>query len=236
MLAKADHFELALEDSLRSVAADPNDPEALAGLVKTALILKKPGAALKALETATTPDGLVARSQLLAAEGRRDDAIDLARRAAQASPIGLEQLASLYADSTDTVQLDATVAALQKAAPDRAATAFYAAVAAFLHADAAGAVAHAKQAIAIDPNFTPTYDLIGAAYTRLGQLDPARQAFKTSLSFDAHDSTAYENLGILELNAGNRAVAAKYFAEALWLVPDSPTARQGLAQAHAFLK
>ena len=88
-----------------------------------------------------------------------------------------------------------------------------------------------RRAIAIDPNYAPTYDLIGAAYTKLNQLDPARQAFQKSLSFDAHDSTAYENLGVLELNAGNRAAAAKYFAEALWLVPDSRVARQGLAQS-----
>jgi Flp pilus assembly protein TadD len=104
------------------------------------------------------------------------------------------------------------------------------AVAAFLHGDAGAAVVAAERAIAIDPNYTPTYDLAGAAYTRLGRLDPARQAFQKSLSFDAHDSTAYENLGVLELNAGNRALAAKYFAEALWLVPESQTARQGLAR------
>ena len=58
----------------------------------------------------------------------------------------------------------------------------------------------------------------------------ARQAFEKSLSFNAHDSTAYENLGILALNAGYRAAAAKYFAEALWLAPDSQVSRQGLAQ------
>ena len=99
----------------------------------------------------------------------------------------------------------------------------------FIHGDANKAVARGQRAIAIDPNYAPTYDPIGAAY-KLNQLEPARQAFQKSLSFDAHDSTAYENLGVLELNAGNRALAARYFAEALWLVPDSPTARQGLAQ------
>jgi Flp pilus assembly protein TadD len=129
------------------------------------------------------------------------------------------------------VQLDAAVAELRKLAPDRASTAYYAAAAAFIHGDANQAVARAQKAIAIDPNYAPTYDLIGAAYTKLNQVEPARQAFQKSLSFDAHDSTAYENLGVLELNSGNRALAARYFAEALWLVPDSPTARQGLAQA-----
>ena len=65
----------------------------------------------------------------------------------------------------------------------------------------------------------------------MAQVPLARQAFDKSLSFNAHDSTAYENLGILALNAGYRDVAVNYFAEALWLDPGSQVARQGLAQA-----
>ena len=141
------------------------------------------------------------------------------------------QLASLYADAADTVRLDETVAALRKEQPTRASTFYYAAVAAFLHGNAIEAADLAEHAIEIDPNYTPTYDLVGAAYTKLGKIAEAKRAFQKSLSFDAHDSTAYENLGVIELNAGNRGAAAKYFAEALWLVPDSQTARQGLAQA-----
>jgi spermidine synthase len=230
MLAKADHYQLAFDDYLRAIAQEPGDPAALDGLVKAALILKKPGAALNGLNQSNSAAGLVARSKLLSADGKRDEALAILREADR-SPLVLEQLASLHAESADSLQLDATVAELRRAAPQLAATEYYAAVAAFLHGDANDAVSSARRAIAIDPDYAPTYDLIGAAYTRLGQLEPARQAFKKSLSFDAHDSTAYENLGVLELNAGNRAAAAKYFAEALWLVPDSQTARQGLAQA-----
>ena len=233
MLAKADHHELALEDYLRSVELDPNDQAALDGLVKSAIILRRAGAVVVRLKADATasPQTRVAVSKLLAADGRRDEAIALARAASTQSPLGYEQLASLYADTADTVQLDAAVADMRRVAPERAATHFYAAVAAFLHGDASAAVEEARRAIAIDPDYTATYDLIGAAYTRLGQFDPARQAFNKSLEFDAHDSTAYENLGVLELNAGNRAAAAKYFAEALWLVPESQTSRQGLARA-----
>jgi Flp pilus assembly protein TadD len=183
------------------------------------------------LKADTTPSDArkVAISKLMAATGARDEAIAVAQTANSAT--GLEQLASLYADSADTIRLDETVAELRKAAPNHAATEFYAAVAAFLHGNAAEAVQIARKAIDIDPNYAPTYDLIGAAYTKLGQLDAARDAFKKSLSFDAHDSTAYENLGILELQAGNRAQAARYFAEALWLVPDSKVAFRGMAEA-----
>ena len=231
MLAKADHFQLAMDDYVRAIRRDPGDSAAVDGLVKTALILKKPGEALDAIGNADTAEAKVARSKLLAADGKRDDAISLARQSAETSPLGLEQLAALFADAADTVQLDAAVAGLRKAAPNRASTEYYAAVAAFLHGDATEAAARAERAIAIDPSYAPTYDLIGAAYTQLDRLEPARQAFHKSLAFDAHDSTAYENLGVLELNAGNRAAAAKYFAEALWLVPESAISREGLRRA-----
>jgi spermidine synthase len=225
MMAKADHFQIAFDDYSRAVAA--GDATAVDGFVKTALILKKAGEALGRLNGANK----VAQSKLLAAEGRRDEARALFNDDDLSSASGLQQMAELFADAGDTVQLDATVTKLRSIAPALAATEYYAAVAAFLHGDAPAAVSAAQRAITIDPNYAPTYDLIGAAYTKLGQLDPARQAFQKSLSFDAHDSTAYENLGVLELNAGNRALAARYFAEALWLVPESQTARQGLAQA-----
>jgi tetratricopeptide (TPR) repeat protein len=238
MLTRADVHQQAYADYTRALAVDPNNTIVLDGLVKGALLLQKASEALTHVTVDTpetrTPARLVARSKLLAANSLRDDAIAAAREAvvlAPQSPIGLEQLASLFADSGDTVQLDAAVTELRRVAPQRAATEFYAAVAAFLHGDADAAVASAERALALDANYTPTYDLIGAAYTRLGRLDPARQAFQKSLSFDAHDSTAYENLGVLEFNAGNRSLAAKYFSEALWLVPDSRTARQGLAQS-----
>ena len=234
MLARADHHELAIDDYLTALSHDPDDFAALEGLVKSALITRKAAEVLTRLEArpGASAQRLVARSKLLAADHKRDEAIAAAREAAALAPaIGLDQLAALFADSADTIQLDATVAELMKVAPDRAATWYFRAVAAFLHGDANGAVTSAGRAIAIDPNYAPTYDLIGAADTKLAQLEPAREAFKKSLSFDAHDSTAYENLGVLELNAGNRALAARYFAEALWLVPDSVTARHGLTAA-----
>ena len=231
MLARADHFQPAMDDYRRAINYGSSDAAALDGLVKMAVILKRPADALNAIGTADTAERMVARSKLLAADGKRDEALAVARDAAARFPIGLEQLASLLADSGDTVQLDATVAGLRQMAPHKASTEYYAAVAAFLHGDATNAVAAAERAIAIDPDYAPTYDLIGAAYVKLNQLDRAREAFHKSLSFDAHDSTAYENLGVLELNAGNRALAARHFAEALWLVPESAVSREGLRRA-----
>jgi tetratricopeptide (TPR) repeat protein len=99
-----------------------------------------------------------------------------------------------FADSGDTIQLDATVAELRKVAPDRHRRRITPPSRPFLHGDVNEALARAQKAIALDPHYAPTYDLAGAAYTKLDQLELARQAFRKSLSFDAHDSTAYENL------------------------------------------
>jgi Flp pilus assembly protein TadD len=236
MYAKADAFQLAYNDYRQTVTVNPNDPIALEGIVRAAKITQQASEALANLRVDDRPksaEWFVARSKLQAVTGAHDDAIASARQAASKSPLGLEQLASLFADSGDTVQLDSTVAELRTAAPNAAATEYYAAVAKFLHGDANEAAHLAERAIGIDPNYTASYDLVGAAYTKLGRVEAARHAFERSLSFDAHDSTAYENLGVLELNAGHRAAARNYFAEALWLVPDSQTARQGLAQSRA---
>jgi spermidine synthase len=234
MMARADHHDLAIDDYLAALKATPDDAVALEGLVRSALITRQAAEVLQRLGSDrrdASAAWLVARSKLLAANDQRDEAIAAAREAAATSPAGLEQLASLYADSGDTVQLDATVAELRQVAPNQASTVYYAAVAAFLHGHAVAAADLAERAIEIDSNYTPTYDLIGAAYTKLGKIAEAKRSFQKSLSFDAHDSTAYENLGVIELNTGNRAQAAKYFAEALWLVPDSQVSREGLARA-----
>jgi Flp pilus assembly protein TadD len=209
--------------------------------VRTAIMTKRGADALSwltAFTTRQTPSAavLVARSKLLASIDARGDALQSARDAAQLSPpqaIAFEQLASLHADAGDIAQLDAAVTQLQRLAREHAATHYYAAVALFLRGNAAGAVERAQAAVRIDPAYAAVYDLIGAAFTKLDDVPRARDAFLTSLRYDAHDSAAYANLGVLELAAGHRAAAANYFAEALWLDAESPLAREGLARATA---
>jgi tetratricopeptide (TPR) repeat protein len=164
--------------------------------------------------------------------GVADGAVAAAQQAGKGGNIaGVEQLASVYANAGKLAELDATVETLRRVAPDRAATAYFAAVSAFLHGQFADAVKLADRAVAADPAYAAVYDLAGAADTKLGDLKRARAAFETSLHFNAHDSSAYANLGLLELSAGNRAEAARDFSEALWLDPQSAPAREGLTQA-----
>jgi Flp pilus assembly protein TadD len=118
-----------------------------------------------------------------------------------------------------------------RVAAHRPATHYFAAVSRFLRGEAEESVGLAEHAIALDAAYAPVYDLLGAAYTKLGRPDDAREVFQISLGFDAHDSTAYTNLGLLELASGNRSAAVRYFAEALWLEPASKVASEGLARA-----
>ncbi len=238
MFAQSDVHTRAYDDFQRALTLDPDDRAALDGMVRSAVLLTRSADAatwLTSLGSDHPPSTArtVATSQLLAASGHRADALAVAREAAAATPpplAALTQIASLLADAGDVTGLDAAVAALRHAAPDAAATGYYQAVAAILRDDVHGALAHAQRAIATDPSYAPVYDLAGAAYTKLGDPDRARAMFERSLSFDAHDSTAYTNLGLLALAAGHRTEARHRFAEALWLDPGSTTARAGLAR------
>jgi spermidine synthase len=240
MLAKADVYQMAYDDYVRALTLDPHDRDALNGLVRIAVLTKRGADALAWVKSLTAgkgaenPEVQVALSKLMSASGNTEEAVAIARQAASQRPVpaaALEQLASLQADAGELSALDSTATALREAAPQGPAGYYYAGAAAFMRGDTSAAVQLGRQSIERDPNYAPVYDLLGAAYTKLQQPDEARAAFEKSLAFDAHDSTAYTNLGVLELGLGRRHEAARYFAEALWLTPDSPVARQGLAES-----
>ena len=239
MMWKADMHALAYDDYVKALTADRSDTIALDGLVRVAIADRRGSDALAWIKSLSekqpaTVDTLVAQSRLLAAVDAKPDALDKANNAVRLdrkSPKALEQLASLHADAGELAALEAAVAALHDAAPNAAAGYYYDAAGRLLKDDAAGAVESAKRAIAADPNYTATYDLLGAACTKLNRAADAREAFQKSLAFDAHDSAAYTNLGLIDLTSGDRAAAANHFAEALWLAPESKTARDGLTRA-----
>lgn len=239
MLVRSDMHSAAYDDFVRALTLDIDDRPSLDGIVREALLGRRVSDALswvRGLAMNTTPSAAVrtAISKLYAANAMSVDALIEAREAAAADPSSVEareQIASLLADAGDATALAAAVEELRRVAPDRAVTYFYGAVVAFLNGKPEETITLGRRAIAADASFAPVHDLVGAAHTKLGQLQEARDAFLTSLRFDAHDSTAYANLGLIELAAGDRAKAAGYFAEALSLAPESPVARQGLAQA-----
>lgn len=239
MMLRSDMYAPAYADYMRAVTLSPDDMTAADGLVRAAkLAARLPDARdkVKSLAEANSSNVTlrVALSKLQAATGEIDEGLDTAAKAARlpgGASAGFEQQAAILSTLGDQEALAKTVAELEKVAPERASTYYYAAVASFLLDEFGETVAHALKAKQIDPSYAAIYDLLGAAYTKLGQHDPAREAFETSLRHNARDSTAYTNLGILALQASNREAAAAYFAEALWLDPRSATARDGLAQS-----
>ncbi len=239
MLAKSDAYALAYDDYTNALKLDPNDDAALKAFTRTAVLTNRATDAMGWIKAVAGESpgiaGQVALSKLMAAAALRPDAIATATQACDVRPVvasACEQLASLYADAGDRAQLEPVVQLLNASAPDSAPTHYYSAVLAFLGGDATRALNEAQQAIAVDASYAAAYDLAGAAHTKLGQAALAAQAFQTSLRFDPHDSTAYTNLGLLALAAGNTGAARNYFAEALWLTPGDASAREGLSRAH----
>ena len=241
MMARADVHARAHDDFLAALERDVSDAASLDGFVRAAVITGRAADGLTRLRTLTeaqpvsgsTARALVAISKLQAASGARDEALASARRATEVAttdPAGFEQLASLFADAGDTVRLDRAVDGLRALAPEQAPALYYGAVAQLLHGNLPQAMMLAERAVGLHPKYAPLYDLAGAVYTRMGQVFRARWAFNQSLAFDAHDSTAYENLGLIALETGDRAAARNYFAEALWLTPNSRVAREGIAR------
>jgi Flp pilus assembly protein TadD len=237
-MAKSDAYAIAYDDYVRALKIDPLDAAALSGFARTAVLTSRAQDALSWVRSLTmersSVDAQIAISKLLAAAKLQADAIETARQACTTTPpaaSACEQLASLYADAGDATHLEGVVQTLKTTAPERAPTLYYTAVLAFLQGNAQAALDAAQKAIAADATYAAAYDMAGAAHTKLGEPDHAAQAFQTSLRFDPHDSTAYTNLGLLALAEGNRAEARNYFAEALWLTPDSKPALDGMAQA-----
>ena len=261
MMAKSDVHARAYDDYLRALELDVTDAGALDGFVRTAVLTSRAAEALTSLRALSErgPDAAARsrRGQRRLATGEPgcespSRSRSCRRRRALPNPrwkprdrhrVRLPAMPSPSSSWRRSLRTPATPFSSMPRwrrcrpwLPVGRPTLYFAAVAAFLHGNPEEAVRLAERAIAADAGYAPTYDLVGAAYTRLEKVDLARRAFERSLTFDAHDSTAYTNLGLLELAAGNQAAARRFFAEALWLTPDSTTAQAGpradaLAQA-----
>jgi spermidine synthase len=237
MMAKSDAYSLAYDDYVRALKIEPLDEASLKAFVRIAILTNRAQDALSWVKALTMEkpgvQAQIAVSKLLAASSLKSEAVETAGRACDERPLVLaacEQLAALHADAGDSAELEPVVKTLSGAAPAAASTLYYTAVSAFLRGDAKAALDAAGKAIAADATYAAAYDMAGAAHTKLGQADLAAKAFQTSLRFDPHDSTAYANLGLLALAAGDKAAARNYFAEALWLTPEDRTARDGLSR------
>jgi tetratricopeptide (TPR) repeat protein len=235
MAQQADAYRTASAHFTRAIERDPEDREALDGLVRASAPLGKT-ADTRAFLTrlASAPGRMAAKlalSSLLAAEGAFDESVRIPLGVLQSDPVNLpalEQLASILSDAGDGDRLAPVVARLQSLAPATSTTKYYAASLAFIRQRPDLAVRDAEASVQADPSNAKARNLLGAALASLGQRDRAREAFLASLAADPREPATYTNLATLELESGNRVRAKQYFAEALTVDPTNTVARDGL--------
>ncbi|HET9705076.1 MAG TPA: tetratricopeptide repeat protein, partial [Vicinamibacterales bacterium] len=235
MLLKADANRPAYDDLASALTSNPEDTEALDGFTRAAASENRIRDAQAFLSQLAADPARVhpklALSRVLASQGQIDAALQIPLAMLQAHPgnvPALEQLASVLSDIGDTSRLEPVAARLVKEAPRNAWAHYYAASLFFLQNRPQLALQAARNAVAIDPTHAKAHNLIGAALASMGQNDAARTAFEASIKADPREPGTYTNLATLELQSGNRALAERYFAEALTIDPSAQAAREGL--------
>jgi spermidine synthase len=237
MFLKAHAYARAYDSFSRSVQLNANDEATLAGLVEAASAGQRLAEAQQLLESLSNrpradSNVRVALARLLAALGSYEQAIKRAQQVMASEPStrrGMELLASILADAGDVARLGPLVGRMQQAYPDRQETAYYAAMLDFLNGDFPDAIALAERVVQMNPRHALALNLIGSANANLGRVDRARQAFRASLEASPQDPSTYANLGMIEMESGNRDAAVAYFAESLTLDPHHEAARTNLS-------
>ena len=236
MFLRSDAHRPAYEDFTKALELAPSDPVSLDGLIRSAGPLTRVDEARAVLTRlasapANTPAKL-ALSKVLASQGAVEEAARIPFSVLQSDPgnvPALEQLASVLSDVGDATRLEPVVARLVAEAPKNTWSHYYAGSLFFMQNRLDLAVQAARNAVSLDSMNAKAQNLLGACLASMGQSDAARTAFQASLKADPRESGTYTNLATLELQAGNRERALRYFAEALTVDPMSQSARDGLA-------
>jgi Flp pilus assembly protein TadD len=204
-LVSAQRWEAALAALAPALAAQPEDPRLLGLLVRT----------LRAL-------------------GRRQEALDCARRLLTVAP------ADPYAFRLGTLVLldvgwvdEAIGLATRAVALDPHNSANHLALSrAWAQSGRPGAVAHqlaaAREAVLLDPNSPDAQVQIGAALAADADVEGARAAYRRALALDPGNPAALNNLAVLDLQSGDHDAAARGLAAALAAAPQGAIARRNL--------
>ena len=95
------------------------------------------------------------------------------------------------------------------------------------------AAKHLEAAARLREGDAETLNALAVVYARLRRFDAGRRVFRQLLETDPHAPAGWNNLGILEMSAGNRAAAANAFQEAVAADPTYAAAWQRLGAALA---
>jgi spermidine synthase len=232
MLLEASAPRAAWTDFETAARLAPDDLRTLDGLVRAGASANRQTETVALLrELAAPPERIAAQtvlSRFLASVGAVEEAAQVAFRTAERHPsdvTALEQLASILTDVRDKDRLVPVVGRLRTVAPTADATRYYTASLYFLDGQIDQAIAEARLLVAANPRHSRGYNLLGAALATAGRREGARDAFLASLKAEPLDPATYTNLGLLELEGGNRAAGLQRLAEAIVLDPTATTAR-----------
>jgi spermidine synthase len=243
MEMKAQALPAAYVSFLRAATLNPRNAAALSGLSDAAGGIGKLDEVRDWLRAAAARDrgNAAVRTELsrvLAVTGDAEGAATAASdalRIAPDDPRAAEQLASVFADSSDGQRLGPLADAMVARFPGRAEAEYYRATALYLGGRNQDAISAARRVIDSAPDHTRAQGLLGAACAAAGQRDCARTAFEAAVRTSPRDPTVYINAATFLMQAGDAAGAESLFASALTIDPTSQAARDGLTQALAVL-
>jgi spermidine synthase len=236
---RAQAFTTAYESYRQAAQRNPRNSTALAGLSDAAggagrLVEEREWLQSIVTKESDNAPARIELSRVLAVSGDAHGALEAATEAlrlAPGDPRAAEQLASVLADTGDGQRLAPFAEQLVSRFPERADSGYYRATALYLAGRTADAVAAARQVVSAHPTHARAQGLLGAACAALDERECAQAAFDGSINGNPRDASAYINAGIFQLRIANASAAARYFASALALDPNSVPARSGLAQA-----
>jgi spermidine synthase len=240
MLLDASAPRAAWADFETALRLDAHDARTLEGLVRAGASANRPSETVALLRALAAPadrlEAQIALSRFLASTGGVQEAATVALAAAERHPsdVGaLAQLASIFSDVGDKERLLPVVSRLRTVAPSADATRYYSASLLFLDGRTDQAIAEARVLVGGNPTHARGHNLLGAALATAGRREAARDAFLASLKAEPRDPSTYTNLGLLELETGNRQAGLQRLAEALLLDPNAATAREAFARESA---
>jgi tetratricopeptide (TPR) repeat protein len=81
--------------------------------------------------------------------------------------------------------------------------------------DFTGAIQHFKHAVGINPDYAPSYNLLGYAYRSMDDLDSARSAFETYVSLIPNEPKPYDSYAELLMEMGEYDASIENYRKAL---------------------
>ncbi len=171
--------------------------------------------------------------------GKRDEAIELYKRAIQLDPffpIPYNNLGYLYHNigrDDEAIELYKKAIENDPGYPDALNNL---AVVYQIRGKFDEAIGLYKKSIAANPNFEGAYSNLGVLYSATGKPEEAMEAYKTAIKINPSFENAYYNLALLYSNAEKLDEAVAMYKKALELNPDHPQANNNIAMVYYKMK